>query len=259
VLGVEFGEYRVSIGTRFSVSFQRAKRAPDGQFHPPPSSLGVLAVHRVADYAERLPAEWNRMGAGFLPIYPQEAVWLGFSGAAWKPNAVTVGAGRLNAVTGRPWEPRLHDDPQNYMVCPPQLSLDGIYAGDGIVKQFVAAHPERGSTGASLAAVSAMQIVVYEPKAARFPEAPPARSAQGPDVMHALGVPRSGDAIELADGATIAQEILRDPCGIDTWDQGNYGSVAIHLLSGVQYREITGLELPPPLSDAQGYTGYRLP
>lgn len=218
-----------------------------------------MPVHRVADYAERLPSEWNRVGAGFLPIYQLEAMWFGFSGAKWKPNAVLIGAGPLNAVTGRPWDPRLDDGPQNYMVCPPQLSLDGIHAGAGLVRQFVVADGQRGSTGVTSEAVSAIQIVVYEPEPEKFLDEPPPKSDQGSDVTHALGVLHSGDAIDLAAGATIAQEILGDPYGIDTWDQGNYGSVEIHLLSGVEYREITGLELPPPLSDAQVYTGYRLP
>ena len=55
----------------------------------------------------------------------------------WKPNAVKVLVGGINAVSGSP------DDgeagmPQDYLVCPPQPWLDGFNAGDGAIRQFVA-------------------------------------------------------------------------------------------------------------------------
>src|SRR5689334_23270192 len=91
---------RILIGERFSLSPQRTLRIPeDGRTYPLPPGLGAFALRRVADYAERLPSNWRTDGV-FVPMYQREALWLGFGGAEWKPNAVKVGLGTVNAVTG---------------------------------------------------------------------------------------------------------------------------------------------------------------
>src|SRR5262245_37046502 len=101
----------IRVGSRFAVSFQRTLRVPDdGREYPLPPSLGRLPVRRRdADF--------------FLPLYQREAVWLGFESTWWKPHAVQVGIGGINAISGRAWQAALGDDPQNYVVCPPQLWL----------------------------------------------------------------------------------------------------------------------------------------
>jgi hypothetical protein len=49
-------------------------------------------------------------------MYQQEALGLGFDGARWKPNAVKVAVGRINAAPGSTWDEALHDSPQDYLV-----------------------------------------------------------------------------------------------------------------------------------------------
>src|SRR5689334_2407340 len=91
---------RVRVGDRFSVTFHRTLRIPDdGRVYPLPPGLGEFPLHRVADYRNRVPTAWKKSGGVFLPMYQREALWLGFDGAAWKPNAVKVGIGRVNALS----------------------------------------------------------------------------------------------------------------------------------------------------------------
>ena len=40
------------------------------------------------------------MGGVFIPMYQREALWISFSAASWKPNAVTVSVGGVNAISG---------------------------------------------------------------------------------------------------------------------------------------------------------------
>ena len=65
-------------------------------------SLGRFPVRRVADYADRVPAKWREHGGVLLPMYQREAMWLSFSGAHWRPNAVKVAIGKVNAISGEP-------------------------------------------------------------------------------------------------------------------------------------------------------------
>jgi hypothetical protein len=139
MLNVRIDQHRARIGEHFSLSFQRTVRIPDdGRVYPLPPGLGAFPIQRVEDYRERVPTSWRESGGVFIPIYQREALWLGFGGVTWKPNAVKVGVGQINAVSGGRWDEWLHDAPQDYLVCPDQPWLDGINAGDGFIRQFVA-------------------------------------------------------------------------------------------------------------------------
>ncbi|HEY5867234.1 MAG TPA: hypothetical protein VI542_17065, partial [Candidatus Tectomicrobia bacterium] len=95
----------VRFGAQFGVTFQRTLRVPDDDrvYHLPPG-IGTFPVLRVEDYADRVPPAWHQHGGVFLPLYQREALWLGWQGANWKPHAVKVGVGRVNAITGGPWD-----------------------------------------------------------------------------------------------------------------------------------------------------------
>src|SRR5947208_12077202 len=101
-----------------------------------------------------------------------------------------IGLGRINAVTGGPWTPDLAGDPQNYLVCPPQLWLDGVKVAHDRVRQFVATPLGTGTTIESQLSErdeeGTMRIVVFEPQPGRFPdEAPPAPTS--PSQLRAPG------------------------------------------------------------------------
>ena len=139
MLDVRIEPTAIRVGPRFALSFQRTLRIPDdGGTYPLPPGLGALPVLSARDHADRVPAAWLHEGAAFIPMYQREALWLSFAAAPWKPNAVMVAAGGVNAVSGEVDAAALRATPQNYVVCPPQLWLDGLNTGRGAVRQFVA-------------------------------------------------------------------------------------------------------------------------
>lgn len=249
---------RIYVGDRFSVSFQRTLRIPvDDQQYPLPPSLGPFHIHSVEDFADTAPAKWLNQGAFFLPVYQREALWLGFGGADWKPNAVKVAVGGVNAVSGTVWEKGLNSEPQDYLVCPDQPWLDGVNAGANFVRQFVAAPLGIGHTVEAQITgreeSGGIQLVVYEPKPGKFPEKPPEPSAE---FGYALA---AGVEMGLEAGGRIKQKIYPDPYGIDVWDQQNSETVYVYLINSEQYRDICGLEPPSTPVSAETYAEYGLP
>jgi len=255
MLKVKIRAERVFVGERFSVSFQRTKRvAGDFPTTQAPPSWGALPVHAVSDYLPYIATDVN--GAFLIPVGREEAVWLGFGGAIWKPNAVKVGLGGRNAVTGEDWHERLRTQPQDYLVCPPQLSLDWIRTKDGSVSQ-IAARPELSDSGDWEA--SRISLIVYEPKRGIFAEQQPARWAGEVNLLHSLPKLLLNDADDDPLQGNIKEDIHRDPYGIETWDPAIIGSISVYLLSHEQYRRITGREPPPSPPPSAVYQGHYLP
>jgi hypothetical protein len=264
MLEVQIRENRVFIGERFSVSFQRTLRIPDdGRVYPLPPGLGAYPVHRVADYKDSVPDRWNEHEAVFVPMYQREALWLGLSGTSWKPNAVKIGVGKINAVSGEAWDQTLNDDPQDYLVCPHQPWLDGINAGDGLIRQFVAMPVGHGYTvEAQLTGeekIGGIQVIAFEPHAGKFPDEPPPGKRSGPAHMSQFAKAPQPAQMGLAAGGRMRQKIYPDPYGIDTWNQNDYGALDVYLINSEQYHDITGLRPPATPISAQTYTEYGFP
>lgn len=159
-------------GGRMSVAFNRTIRLPeDGKTHGLPPSLGLFPVKQVDDYADRVPASWRKHGGVFIPLHQREALWLGFH-CAGLPCAVKVAAGKINAVSGKPWRKKLTGADQDYMVAPPQPWLDGFNAGDGVIKQFVAMPMGMGYTAEAQVTGKekhgGIQLMVIPPKKGKF-------------------------------------------------------------------------------------------
>jgi hypothetical protein len=263
MLEVSIDPYRVRVGQRFTASFQRTLRIPeDDRVYPLPPGLGAFPVHRVDEYASRAPAAWSEHGGVFIPMYQREALWLAFGGAYWKPNAVKIGVGKVNAVSAGVWDEKLREDPQDYIVCPDQPWLDGINAGRGFIRQFVAmplglGHTvEAQVTGAE--EFGGIQILVYEPRPGRFPDEPQPKHDSEPETPHAVAEVASGE-MGLGAGGKIRQKIYPDPYGVNVWDPENRGHVFVHIVNSEQYRELTGLEPPPTPVSAQTYAEHGLP
>jgi hypothetical protein len=256
---------RLYIGERFSVSFQRTLRIPDdGKTYPLPPGLGLFPVHRVEDFRDRVTDTMRDCGGFLIPMYQSEAIWLGFSAAEWKPNAVKVGIGKVNAVSGEIWDHTLREQPQDYVVCPLQRWLDGINAGKGSVRQFVAMPLGMGYTVEGQVTGDevwgGLQILVFEPKQGRFPDNPPERATSElqKDMMMAQQLATDGQ-MGVGVGGRMTQKIYPDPYGIDTWDQDNFGSVFVHIVNSNQYRKVTGIEPPPTPVSAKTYIEFGLP
>jgi hypothetical protein len=262
MLDITIEDHRIHIGERFSIEFQRTLRIPDdSKIYPLPPGLGEFPVNRVADYLDRVPDHWKKLNSFFIPMYQKEALWLGFNGAYWKPNAVKIGVGNINAISGEVWDEKLHDDPQDYIVCPDQPWLDGINVGEGFIRQFVATPLGLGDTiEAQLTGVEkfgGIQILVYEPKPGKFPDQP---LPESDIVLETVSMTSSGEyEMGLGAGGKMQQKIYPDKYGIETWDLENYGSIFIYIVNSEKYREITGLEPPPTPISAQTYTEYGFP
>ena len=249
----------VRIGDRFTLSFQRTLRVPEGGGpYPLPPSLGRFPVRLAGDVTDALPPRWRGLEAVVIPVYQREAVWLAFDAAAWRPNAVKVGVGAICAVSGRAWSETLHADPQDYLVCPPQPWLDGLNTGSGEVRQFVAAPLGTGTTVESQLTggdtVGGMQILVYEPAPGRFPA-----SASGDEDDDGELPAASGATMGVAPGGRITQKIYVDPYGLGTWDPSSATGLFVHLLNSEQYRDLTGMDPPPTPVDVEAYIDSGLP
>lgn len=252
MLKVKVVDDEIRIGQRFRISFQRTLRIPDdGGTWPLPPGLGRLPLRKAR----------GRAGALFLPLAQSEALWLAFDGASWKPNAVQIGIGGIDAVSGGAWDEALSADPQNYLVVPDQLWLDGINAGAGVIRQFVAMPLGSGATvEAQLTGreeVGGIQIRAFEPRPGRFPDRPP---PIGPEaMMQPMAAMGLAGAMGLGAGGRMRQKIYPDPYGLDTWDPDNSGTVFVHIVNREQYEALTGDPPPPSPVSAATYTEHGLP
>ena len=178
----------------FRIVFQRTLRIPDdGKKYPLPPGMGAFPIRRVIDYKDRVPASWLKTSGVFIPMYQREAMWISFQSRPWRPNALKIAAGKINAVSGKPWDQKLapperagrlgrmlgghKEDLQDYLVSGPQPWLDGFNTGEGTIRQFIAMPLGMGYTVEGQVTGKeehgGLQIIVYEPRPGRFPEEPP--------------------------------------------------------------------------------------
>lgn len=245
-------------GGRLSVSFHRTLRIPDdGKTYPLPPGLGRFPLLRLDD---RPGAEGQPTFV--VPMYQREAMWIGFAGCHWKPSAVKVVAGGINAVTGHVDEGSRLDHVQDYLVCPNQPWLDGFNMGGGVVRQFVAMPLGQGyAVEASFGARErgGLDIVVFQPKPDRFPEEPPSQ----PPRLERLHMPLFSidDEQKMAIGAggRMRQQLVPDPYGVDTWDVATADGVRIELVNSTAFRALIGRDPPKTPIDAATYTAHGLP
>jgi hypothetical protein len=268
---VQIIDDRVRVGERFVISFQRTLRIPDdGRVYPLPPTLGVFPVRRVQDYAAHLPEAWGSRGGVFFAMYQREAMWLAFEAASWKPNAVKIGAGGINALTGDIWQDGqdagLQADPQNYIVCPDQPWLDGFNTGDEVIRQFVAMPLGMGYTLEGQLTgreeMGGLQVLVFEPRPGIFPDEPPPKPPPGllgGPLMMMAPLPAGSPGMGLGAGGQITQKIYPDEHGLQIWDTSQHGSLFVHILNSQQYQDVTGEPPPPTPVSAKTYTEYGFP
>jgi hypothetical protein len=263
-------------GEGFSIQFQRTLRIPDdARTYPLTPGLGTFPICRVEDYRDRVPQSWLEHGGVFIPMYQREALWINFPQSERQPKAIKVAVGKINAVSGKPWQQKLLEESADYLVAPPQPWLDGINAGNGWIEQFVAMPLGMGYTIEGQITgkeeFGGIQIIVYEPKLGKFLK----RSRQAMENDFNLmamsssvkATPRSRrertrgsyGEMGMAAGGKMKQKIYSDPYGIDTWDEQDYHRVYVHIVNSMMYREITSLEPPRTPVTAETYGRYNLP
>jgi hypothetical protein len=187
-------------------------------------------------------------------MYQREALWMSFQSPQLM--AVKVGVGKVDALSGRRWNERLTKRPQNYLVCPDQPWLDGINAGDGFIRQFVAMPLGMGYTIEG-------QITGQEEEGGiqikAFKSTLPPRRHDRIDGEQVMACMSPAASMGLGAGGKMKQEIYPDEYGIDTWDTDSSGRVFVHIANSMAWRDITGEEPPPTPISASLYTEYGFP
>lgn len=255
---------------RCDITFQRTLRLPDdNREYPLPPGLGDFPLFHLEDYAEKVPKHWSGRGGVFFPMCQAEAMWLHFSGQY--PVAVKVAAGKINAVSGKPWRDELSDSPQDYAVVPGQPWLDGFCVDKGLIRQFVAMPLGGGFTAeeqlTGKAEFGGIQLCVYPMKRdfyerwqeslkqvqPRFSIHLECCDAESPMFL------RRESAMGLAPGGLMRQEIFADEHGLTAWDTSAMVRCFVHLVNSEQFVGITGQAPPQPPVTAQDYTSAGLP
>lgn len=263
------------------LTFYRTCRVPraKGLVNDLPAGTGTFPVFRVADYASKAPEHWKREGH-FFPMYPQEAMWIGFNRPE-TPVALLVGAGMVNAVTGKKLESRLvADKDQNYLVVPPQPWLDGFKRSEGeSVFQFVAAELGKGETAEEqilgTAEFGGIQIGVYTSKVPLIPATRPHEFLMGGGFeCLSFGETRGGKGVLARDmglgaGGAIKQKVYPDPylagrSVTEVWADEPTEKAYVYIVHANDFEAITGQKPPAtPITyqfyQQNGYPWFGLP
>ena len=218
-------------------------------------------------------------------------MWLSFQNTkAWKPMALKVAVGMVNAVSGEPWSQALGEGGQDYLVCPPQPWLDGIKSGDGVIRQFVAMPLGMGYTVEGQLTgeerFGGVQLVAFDAKPGLFSEpplptvgsilgdadfagvadgaalAPLSARAFGTKAMlgsRRQGMAAAGAEMGLGAGGRMEEKVYPDPHGPQTWDAERYGRVYVHIVNSLLFEEITGRRPPASPVSTQTYSEHGYP
>lgn len=241
-LAVKLKAGRIWVGEQFSVSFQRKQRVDESS--TPVPSWGALPIKSLHDYADHVPDIPDIQNAFLIPVGDNEAVWLGFQGAYFKPNAVKVGFGDRDAIACGEWDDILRSNPQNYLVCPAQLSLETMCVDEVTRLQITPLSADW--------IANRIRLIVYEPLEDHVASERSDRVHHQANVLHSIE-PDAGIKQK------ITGEIHPDPYGTDTWDSETTGCFQVFMASHEQYTQITGCQPPPAPSPSDVYSGYLLP
>ena len=246
---------------RCSIEFQRTLRIPDdGNDYPLPPGLGRFPLRHLDDYSARLPEAWRSRGGVLLPIHQAEALWVNFRGQFDYPFAVKVATGEICALTGDASVDHLNRDPQDYVVLPDQPWLDGYCVEKGVIRQFVAMPLGKGYTveeqltGAGTH--GGLQITAYPMKRERYEQL----CRERPRIsLHMFVESPAPEAMGLAPGGRMKQEIYDDPHSLDVWDQRQGSRCFVSVVNSAQWMALTGEHPPSTPPTAQEYADAGLP
>ena len=244
------------------VSFMRTLRIPEEGLHPLPPGLGRFPLRRVEDYPDTVPPEWLARGGVMLPLYQREAMWISLDSD--EPAALQIGIGKVCAVSGGAWSETLGQNPQNYAALPDQPWLDGINAGDGFIRQFVAVPLGLGATvegqvtgaedvgGVQLRAVGLTSDALEEWRGQD-------EVVLGAGPVNEFLVCASAAPMGLGAGGRMSQEVYEDDRDLADYAEDRSGRVFVHLCSAAQWTAITGETPPPTPVDRKSYVHSGLP
>jgi len=230
------------------VTLHRTLRVPDdGGDYPLPPGLGEMNIYRVAD------AEY------VVPMHRAEALWMSFEAPYWKPHALKIATGSIDAISGETFDAgALTAAPQDYVVIDEQPWLDGFKTGDGIVRQFVATPLGEGLTVEGQLSEEPEQggltFVLFAPKPGIFKR--PSGGHDDDTVLYSA-MP-SSPPMGLGAGGKIAQEIYEDEHGVETWEPEPAATARVELVDALGFTALTRIPVPEPV-DVAAYTAHGLP
>lgn len=259
------------------VSFERTVRVPeDGHDHWLPPTFGSFELTATDSGPLRLPQAIKKRRGVCFPIYEHEALWfdLSISGPFRLPVALKVAAGKVNAVSGKPWTEDPADE-QDYLVAPHQPWLDGFNSGDDVIRQFVATElgksesVESHLTGGEVWGGIQLLAIPMKPEyyrsiiEAALQEAESTRDLNqnaDPDLdisaemdMCCSMIPPT--SMGLGAGGKIRQTIEQDPYGVDQWDFTRAQRLFVSMINADQWEGISGVRPhPSPITPAE-YNG----
>ena len=249
------------------ISFQRTLRLPDdGREWPLPPGLGRFPLRTVASLGERAPDAMRERGGIALPIHQAEALWISFDAPEWRPMAVKVGAGMVNAIDAGPLDAKIRARRHDYLVTPPQPWLDGFKTGKDTISQFVAMPLGRGVTvEAQLTggeSIGGLQLLVAGPVPGAFRTTPPSMHRYGAlmsEAMPMMVAEMAMPAMGLGAGGRMTQKVYPDEHGAKTWDAKRAARIWVHLVPAHLWAALTGEPTPPTPVDRAAYDRAGLP
>jgi hypothetical protein len=256
-----------------NITLHRTCRVPGSKLNELPASLGHFPIYKVADFKHGVPNGW-REDSFFMPMYRQEAMWMSFSSLT--PKALVVGAGNINAISGKPFsnlggmDVRL-EEKQNYVVVPTQPWLDGFKAEDGKVYQFVAAEMGSGETVEGQITgeetIGGTQFIVYD--ASKSLPSLPSPYAYCEEMVYSLCATKSFSSVRalrsstvsmgLGRGGEINQKIYPDPYGVDVWKKEPSAVERLYFISSDDFKQVTGYNAPSTPVTFEEYKKQGLP
>ena len=213
------------------LTFQRMLRVPDGEtVNPLPEPLGGFPLQLVDDHKERLPAIIAKRAGVMFPVHPFEAVRISMNTTGFLPFLVKIGAGKINVLSGEPWEDALEEGRNGELFVRQAATLDGFYVDRGLVRQFVATPVGLGLTAEEQLTGSAeyagFQISVYplrrtiaEPIIRKRRQVIERAAADGIMEMRA---PLSADErLGLMPGGYLSQNLFNNPFRETDWQDSD--------------------------------------
>lgn len=224
-----------------SISLRKTTRLPESsRAHGLPPDLGPVQTYDVAEYADKLPRSIAEIGGVIAVMGTDEAFWIDLRGGrSYRPSAVQVACGKINAVNGEYWTEALSAN-QNYLVIgggsESQPWIDGWMTQERVVRQFVVLEGGNGETveeqltGAMIN--GGIQIRLVEAFPHKFPLSNAV--AKSPDRSYEPCLEsfscRGTRSMGVGAGAEIQQKIVQSSYGLDTWE--NDGTkLFVHLIS----------------------------